>query len=72
MGPFSYIPFMECNHAILSMKSKTNGQIKINNNKINFHNDIAYIEKDWGTSFPKSHIWCQANNFQNKTASFMI
>ena len=22
MGPFSYIPFMECNHAILSMRSK--------------------------------------------------
>lgn len=25
MGPFSFIPFMECNHAILSMKHEING-----------------------------------------------
>lgn len=72
MGPFSYIPSMECNHAILSMKSKADGLIKINNKKIKFKNDIGYIEKDWGSSFPKSYIWCQGNNFQNSNASFMI
>ena len=72
MGPFSYIPFMECNHAILSMKNTTNGVININNNKIEFNNDIGYIEKDWGSSFPKSYIWCQGNNFQKSNASFML
>lgn len=72
MGPFSYIPFMECNHAILSMKSTTNGTIIINKDKIIFNNDIGYIEKDWGTSFPKSYIWCQGNNFQKNNASFML
>ena len=72
MGPFSYIPFMECNHAILSMKNKTNGELNINEEKIIFNNDIGYIEKDWGYSFPKSYIWCQANNFQNKNASFIL
>lgn len=72
MGPFSYIPFMECNHAILNMKSKADGLITINNNKVKFENDIAYIEKDWGYSFPKSYIWCQGNNFENSNASFMI
>lgn len=53
MGPFSYIPFMECNHAILSMKSDATGFVNINDNKINFNEDIGYIEKDWGYSFPK-------------------
>ena len=72
MGPFSYIPFMECNHAILSMNSRADGLIDINSNKIKFDNDIGYIEKDWGCSFPKSYIWCQGNNFQNPNASFMI
>ncbi len=72
MGPFSYIPFMECNHAILSMQSKINGSITINNSRINFHNDVGYIEKDWGCSFPKSYIWCQGNNFQKSDASFML
>lgn len=72
MGPFSYVPFMECNHAILSMKSTTRGSIIINQEKLDFNNGIAYIEKDWGTSFPKTYIWAQGNQFQNKNASFMI
>ncbi len=72
MGPFSYIPFMECNHAILSMKSNINGEVIINDKKISFYNNVGYIEKDWGYSFPKSYIWCQANDFKNPDVSFMI
>lgn len=72
MGPFSYIPFMECNHAILSMQNNANGSININNNVIKFEDDMAYIEKDWGTSFPKTYIWCQGNNFQKSDSSFML
>lgn len=72
MGPFSYIPFMECNHAILSMQNKIYGLIYINNKKINFNGGIGYIEKDWGISFPKNYIWCQGNNFQKNNASFMF
>lgn len=72
MGPFAYVPFMECNHAILSMRNKICGLINVNETKINFNNDIGYIEKDWGCSFPKSYIWCQGNRFQNLNASFMI
>lgn len=71
MGPFSYVPFMECNHAILSMQNDANGEININNKRMKFNNNIGYIEKDWGCSFPKSYIWCQANNFQKSNASFM-
>lgn len=72
MGPFSFIPFMECNHAILCMQNNVNGVININDYEINFANDIGYIEKDWGTSFPKSYLWCQGNNFKKTNASFMI
>lgn len=72
MGPFSYIPFMECNHAILSMKNDISGFININGKKLEFNNDFGYIEKDWGTSFPKSYIWCQGNNFNKSNASFML
>ncbi|MBO5478869.1 MAG: hypothetical protein J6A04_04070 [Clostridia bacterium] len=72
MGPFSYIPFMECNHAILSMQNDANGFIDMNHNKIKFHHGVGYIEKDWGTSFPKSYIWCQANHFQKPNTSFML
>lgn len=72
MGPFSYIPFMECNHAILCMKNKVCGKININGNEMDFDDGIGYIEKDWGCSFPKNYIWCQANNFKNSNVSFML
>ncbi len=72
MGPFSYIPFMECNHAIISMQNTINGFININDEVINFNDNKGYIEKDWGCSFPKSYIWCQGNNFQKTNASFMF
>jgi len=54
------------------MQSNANGSIDINNNIINFDNDMGYIEKDWGNSFPKSYIWCQGNNFKSSNASFML
>lgn len=72
MGPFSYFPFMECNHAILSMKSKISGSLYFNGDLINFDDGIAYIEKDWGTSFPSSYIWCQTNEFLAFPANFML
>jgi len=72
MGPFSYIPFMECNHAVISMKNNINGTLTINNNNFIFNNDTGYIEKDWGCSFPKNYIWIEGNNFKNKDASFML
>ena len=72
MGPFSYFPFMECNHAVLSMKSNVSGSLHFNDNFIDFNNGIAYIEKDWGTSFPESYIWCQSNEFLAFPANFML
>lgn len=71
MGPFSYVPYMECNHAILTMDSKVFGSININEEEIIFNNGRGYIEKDWGYSFPKTYFWCQGNNFQNSDATFM-
>lgn len=72
MGPFSYFPSMECNHAILSMKSHISGSLHFNDNLISFDNGVAYIEKDWGTSFPKSYVWCQSNEFFAFPANFML
>ncbi len=72
MGPFSYIPFMECNHAILSMKHNIYGNLDVNNNLINFNNGIGYLEKDYGISFPSSYIWCQGNCFKNSNTSVFL
>ena len=72
MGPFIYVPFMECNHAVISMNNNVNGVIKINHHKKIFNNGKGYIEKDWGISFPKKYIWLQGNDFQDRNTSFML
>lgn len=72
MGPFTYIPNMECNHGVVSMSHRVNGYLKMNDETWNFKEDKGYIEKDWGTSFPKRYIWIQGNHFSENTASFML
>ena len=72
MGPFTYIPFMECYHGVVSMRHKVRGVLTINGIEYGFENGIGYIEKDWGRSFPSSWIWMQANPFQASDASFML
>lgn len=59
MGPFQYIPFMQCQHDIISMKHYVNGTLYINNKKYIFKNDLGYIEGDHGSSFPRQYVWTQ-------------
>jgi len=69
MGYFAYIPKMECYHGIVSMNHMVNGVLRINDEEIDINNGKGYLEKDWGTSFPKKYIWIQCNNFKNKNTS---
>lgn len=57
MGPFCYVPFMECRHSIISMKHKINGSLRINGTDYRFDNGLGYIEGDRGYSFPKRYAW---------------
>lgn len=59
MGPFQYVPFMQCRHSIYSMKHTINGQININDSEFIFKNGDGYIEGDRGYSFPEKYIWTQ-------------
>ena len=69
MGYFAYIPKMECYHGIVSMNHRANGMLRVNNKEIDFNMGKGYMEKDWGTSFPKKYIWIQCNNFKNENTS---
>ncbi|MFL2105130.1 tocopherol cyclase family protein [Desemzia sp. FAM 23991] len=72
MGPFSYVPFMECYHGVISMKHHLSGYVKINHRLIDFTEGTGYIEKDWGTSFPKQYLWLQSNTFTNTETSLFF
>jgi len=72
MGWYSFVPFMECKHGVVSVSHQLSGSLKINESLFNFGGGKGYIEKDWGTSFPKAWIWLQCNTFANSNASLMI
>ena len=70
MGPFSFVPFMECYHGILSMDHLITGEVSIKGKKVDFTGGRGYIEKDWGHSFPIGYVWMQSNHFSESKISF--
>lgn len=61
MGPFRHIPFMQCNHGVLSLTHSLSGTLDINGTIVDFTGGTGYVEKDWGYSFPSSYLWTQGN-----------
>lgn len=59
MGPFKFVPFMQCRHSVYSMSHRVDGKITLNGKQYVFHNGAGYIEGDRGTSFPSRYIWTQ-------------
>jgi hypothetical protein len=72
MGGFAYVPKMECYHGVISMNHRLQGSLTINNKDIEFTNGKGYIEKDWGTSFPKEYIWIHSNHFKDPSTSLFL
>ena len=61
MGPFAFVPFMECRHSVWSMKHAVKGTVSVNGEKYSFNNAVGYWEGDRGRSFPREYIWTQCS-----------
>lgn len=61
MGPFKYVPFMQCRHSVFSMRHFVDGEIILNGTPFVFRNAIGYIEGDQGHSFPSKYVWTQCS-----------
>ncbi|MEM7103816.1 MAG: tocopherol cyclase family protein [Bacteroidota bacterium] len=72
MGWYSFVPFMECYHGVVSVHHQVEGKVKWRGDIIDYSGGKGYIEKDWGRSFPNSWIWAQSNHFDQEDVSFMI
>lgn len=72
MGPFTFTPFMECYHGLINMNATSYGSLDINGKILDFNEGKAYVEKDWGKSFPEKWIWAQGNNFKEKSAALVF
>jgi len=64
MGPFHFMPFMECRHSVLSLFHRVDGVISVNGRRYFFENSLGYLEGDRGFSFPRRYLWthCSSNN----------
>jgi len=72
MGPFAFLPLMECYHGIVSMDHEITGRIEVDGDVLDFDNGRGYIEKDWGQSFPSAYIWIQTNHFSQPGISLKV
>jgi tocopherol cyclase len=76
MGPYSFVPFMECKHGLLSLHHSVVGGFETEGRAVNLGGPEGlgrgYIEKDWGSSMPSRWIWMQSNNFEAEGDSFML
>lgn len=62
MGPFRYVPFMQCRHGVFSLLHRVDGTVVIDGERFEFRDGIGYIEGDRGISFPKKYLWTQYND----------
>jgi tocopherol cyclase len=69
MGPFAYLPGMECRHGILSFDHEIRGTLSLGDATIDYTGGRGYIEKDWGRGFPRAWIWMQTNHMGAQESS---
>lgn len=72
MGPYQYIPFMECRHSVFSLTHTVNGSLTLDGRRMDFFHGTGYIEGDRGRSFPKRYIWTQLNWLDRGPCALML
>lgn len=72
MGPYTFIPFMECRHGVINIHHEITGELEISGEYFNFNGGYGYIEKDWGASFPETWVWLQSNHFGADDVTLMF
>ncbi len=78
MGWYSFVPFMECNHGVVSLDHQLEGQLQITDARTglsqvaDFSGGKGYIEKDWGRSFPRAYVWMQSNHFDTHDRASLL
>jgi tocopherol cyclase len=63
MGPYALVPWMECNHGVVSFDHELLGELHIDGRPVSFTGGRGYLEKDWGAAFPAGYVWMQTNHF---------
>ena len=59
MGPFRFLPAMQCAHGVYSMGHRLEGTLVLNGEVLDFTGGTGYVETDRGRSFPDGYLWTQ-------------
>lgn len=71
MGPYAWIPRMECNHGVVSLDHTLDGFLEIDGQRVDLAGGRGYLEKDWGAAFPAGYVWMQSNHFATPGTSLV-
>jgi tocopherol cyclase len=71
MGPYAFVPRMECNHGVVSFDHALDGDLQVDGSRIDLNGGRGYLEKDWGAAFPAGYVWMQSNHFTNPGSSLV-
>lgn len=63
MGPYAWVPMMECYHGIVSFGHDLSGSLTVAGEQQVFDGGRGYIEKDWGRAFPAGYVWMHSQHF---------
>lgn len=72
MGPFRFLPGMECSHGVISMSHSLRGTVTLNGRKMDFNGGTGYVETDRGRSFPSAYLWTQCSWWGTGRNSLML
>lgn len=71
MGPYAFVPRMECNHGVVSFDHRLYGWIELDGVRHDLSGGRGYLEKDWGAAFPAGYVWMQSNHFATPGTSLV-
>lgn len=71
MGPYAFVPRMECNHGVLSFDHALTGHLDVGGDRHDLTGGRGYLEKDWGAAFPAAYVWVQSNHWRTAGTSLM-
>lgn len=71
MGPYAFVPFMECYHGVISFGHGLAGELQLGDEAWDMSMGRGYIEKDWGKGFPAGYLWLHSNHFDHPGTSLM-
>lgn len=72
MGYSYFLPNLPCYHSVLNTGHQVTGEIQQKEAGYVLNNDMGYLEKNWGTSFPESYIWLHAVDPHDSKVSMLF